>query len=377
MEKAMNMAEVHLSVEEFDDLTKEHEFSEKYQRNKRKMLRQYKRRAFWAGQKKMLKAAAAVVFLMAAMPILAAASGSDLFYRLWGTAGKENIPSHEEKLYGEEKDSVCIVTYPEREYTDTNLDRAEELLGNAISCEPVVKEIGDTKLTILASVCDGNAAVVEFTLEREGGIDFFQYGQLDNESKGAWFSEDAPFYFYFADCGESIYVDLEKSAGDILYCYDYMAVKNPGVSKGLTLEICWRTGTDAEGNMEEGMDKDTLFIPLGSELERKTFVNRAEGNIDISSIAMKADMSTGLGLSQEEACDPWNAYYVAVNYKNGSSYIVHEHGIEGVHVCENDIDNNGYACGDEEGGLVFVFNRLVDTDEIESVTVNDTIYMMQ
>ena len=129
----------------------------------------------------MKAAAVLILFLFLAMPALAvAASGSEFFVRLWGTEGKKNVEAHTEEVRDEENGRTYTVTFPRRNYTDDNLDRAEELIGGAVSCEPAVKEIGDARLTVLAAVCDGDAAVVEFTLEQEVGIDCFQYSQLTN-----------------------------------------------------------------------------------------------------------------------------------------------------------------------------------------------------
>lgn len=112
------------------------------------------------------------------------------------------------------------------------------LLGDAAGRYFLVKEIGDTRLSVLGTAYDGSSAVVEFTLEREGGVEGVIYGQLYNESKGAWFSGDAPFRICFAESGENILVDLNKSTREILYCYAYLVTGLPQQrDRGLTLEI--------------------------------------------------------------------------------------------------------------------------------------------
>ncbi len=88
-------------------------------------------------------------------------------------------------------------------------------------------------------------------------------------------------------------------------------------------------------------------------------------------------MKKGLGISKEEPYDPYNAYYVSINYKNGKKYIVHEHEMDGIHQCKTEIDNANYVCGDTDDNITFVFNRLVDTDNIQSVTVNETEYTLK
>lgn len=366
--------DIEISVEQFDTLTGEHEFTDAYKEKKSKMLSRYRKNVYGTVWNRWMKAAA-VLLLILAMPVMVSkAAGSEFFNRVWGALGKENIESHEEVMYDEQKGTSAVVTYPKREYTDDGLDKAEELIGDAVSFESVVKEIGDTRLTILASAYDGNAAVVEFTLEREGGVKGLCYGQLDNESKGAWFSEDAPFYFFFADCNENIYVDLDKSTENILYCYDYMVMRIPDQTiQGLTMEIYQNTNESEEA---EGA-ADTLVVPIQKEINQKEYRNTDGGSISLSPISMDIDMNKGLGLTSDEAYDPWNVYYIAVNYQDGSNYVVHEHEIQGVHSCEVDIENTSYANGSEGGCLVIVFNRLVDMEKVESIVVNETIYTLK
>ena len=368
----VNLTESNISMKEFDMLTEAHEFSEKYKKNKRVMLRKYRRSLFCPNRTGILKAAA-VLFLFLTVPALAAAaSGSGFFSRIWGTSGRKNIESHTEEVYDEQEGSSYTVTYPQRDYTDDYLEKAKDLIGDAVSYTPIVKEAGDIRLTVLAAVCDGNAAVLELTLEKEGGVDFLNYSQLDNESKGAWFSEDSPFYFQIAEGYENLFVDLEKSTEDKLYCYDYivMGIAEDDI-KGITMETGSFQDREADRKTEA---TDSLFIPIGKKVERKTYQNQEGGIVSLSPISMKVDVSALPGLTSEEACDPWHIYYVAVNYKDGAGYTVHEHEVEGVHECGAEIDKTSYISGSADGQLVLVFNRLADTENVESVVVNETVY---
>lgn len=366
-------AEFAVSVEAFDSLNGTHKFSLRYKRRKRKMLRAYRKSVSGTAKSRTVKAAAIIASIALAPGIVYAATGSKFFHRIWGTWGRENVTSHTETKYDMETGSSCIVTYPAREYTDKNLDKADELIGDAVSHETIVKEIGDTTLTILTSVYDGNAAVVEFTLEREGGVNALQYSRLDNESKGAWFPEYAPFMFHFMDCSENIYVDMERSTEETLYCYDYMTADlTDEKAKGLTLEICYRIKDDTDEDKTE-----FLFVPLQGEAEKADYVNAGGGTITLSPMSMKVETDKGLGLSAEQAYDPWNFYYVAVNDRDGSNYVVHEHEIEGVHSCSVETDNVSYTCGTEDNTLIFVFNRLIDIRDVRSVTVNETEYVLK
>ncbi len=363
-------AQAEISMEDFDAWQEDHVFSEKYQRNKKKMLREYRHGFRTPGAGKWAKVPAAAVFVALASGTMALAANSEFFYRIWGTHGKENIETHEEILCDERTGSQTVVVYPEREYTDENLDRAGELIGDPVFPEPVVKQIGDTRLTILSAVRDGNAAVVEFTLEREEGVDGLgiQYGQFDNESKGAWFTEESPFTFDFREGSGSIFVDLERSSETALYCYDYMVTDSQAIQESLTLEIYHNT---PEETREEA---ETVQIPVPSRVRQREFENGQGGTLLLSPISVQIDMNGVPGLTREQAGDPWYVYYVALHDRDGSSYMVHEHEIEGLHSCGTYVDNSSYAREDQENRLTFVFNRLVDDAQVESVTVNETRY---
>lgn len=123
-----------------------------------------------------------------------------------------------------------------------------------------------------------------------------------------------------------------------------------------------------------------ITVPFHSPVKRVKCANKDNGVTGISSVGMVIDMDKGLGLesiNEEEGYDPKNIYYVSVNYKNGGNYIVREHALQGIHACDKEIENsNAYSCS-EKGNLVIVFNRLVDTAEVESITVNETTYTVK
>ena len=387
-EKYMNPESLNLSIEEFDAFEGTHEFSEEYKKNKRNMLRKLRKGTFTSSGFRYAKVAVAASFVLVFSSVAVnAATDGELFGRLWGNAGKSQVASHEETVYEAEKDATYTVTYPQREYEEVDPEKAEKLVGDSISTEPVVKEFGDTTLTVLSSVIDGNAAVVEFTLERAGGVNALQYSQLNNEAKGADFTNDADFYFQFKGCSGSIFVDLEKSTEDKLYCYNYMTMDawDEGI-EGLTLETFQYPCT--RGELYEADDEtyesymaqtkeENISIPVKSELGKAEYANADGGLIEVSPISMKIDAGTGLGLSKEEAGDPYNIYYVSINYKDGTNYVVSDEAREGIHECDTEIDNTSYTCGGLESDLTCVFNRLVDTENIESITVNETAYALK
>ena len=372
--------------EEFVSNEEKHEFSKSYKDKKKNMLKGYRKSMLVSRRKQYARVAAFVGVLVLASPFAVnAATNGALFERIWGNAGKEDIASHDEILYDTEKDKEITVTYPARDYVEVDEEQAKELIGDNISYEPIVEQIGDTTLTILSTVYDGNSAVVEFTLEREGGVNALNYSQLDNEAKGAWFSNEATFWFHFMDCGEHIYVDLEKSTDEKLYCYDYL-VAFDGIST-LNLEIL--EYPNGKGNYAIGKDEDIttrqVLVPLGEKVTSTQFVNADGGTVIISPMSMTIDMKTGLGLEGDEAGDPGNIYYVNIQYKDGSSYLVmddvdYSYTEDGTEILLNNpdviVDNTSYACGTLGHELILEFNRLVSIGMIDTITVNEVAYKL-
>ncbi len=366
-----------------------HLFSNEYKENKAKILNEYGKEVSMKKHYMKVAIAAGVIVLVSPFAVNAA-KGGELFQRIWGNVGREDIVSHEEILEDEEKCSEIVVTYPKREYVEADANRAEELIGENISYEPIVEQIGDTKLTILSAVYDSNSAVVEFTLEREGGVKALNYSQLDNESKGAWFSDESTFWFSFSESGENIYVDLEKSTPEKLYCYDYIGFKSTRSSLLLKVEEypCER-GTflydDVKYNeVLAGTIKREVSIPLKKDVNADTYVNADGGTLKISSLSITIDRKVGLNLVN--TYDPWEIYYLSVRYKDGSDYLVWEHekyeyfddGTKRLlHAAETETDNSSYTLGRTNGELLIVFNRLVDTEQIESIVVNETVYTVR
>jgi hypothetical protein len=382
-----NLESFDISIEEFDEMNEQHTFSKQYTEKKKELLQNYRKGLLSSSRSRYVKAAAVFAVFLVSGPIIAnAATDGELFSRIWGTMGKNNVTSHDEVIYDEEKGTSYTVTYPERDYEEVDAEKAEELIGNQVTYPSITREIDGTTLTILSAVRDDNAAVVEFTLEKEGGVDALNYSQLDNEAKGAYFSDEATFWFKIGDGGESIFVDLDKSTNDKLYCYDYMTLETAASNIDMELyeypctrgELLQVSEEDAKyEELEAETKSSTINIPISENVASAALKNADGGVVEVSPLSIKIDMNTGLGLTESEAYDPYSCYYVSINYKDGTNYIVSEHEKSGKHSCDVEIDNSSYACGSLNNELTYVFNRLVDTSQIDSVTVNDVEYTLQ
>jgi len=390
-EKYIDPTSFDISIEEFDALEGTHEFSGEYKKKKRKMLKEYKRSAILPKKHIYAKVAVAAALITVSAPIIAnAATDGEFFNRIWGSLAKKNVQSHKEILYNEQELPYAY-TFPQREYVDVDPNKAEELIGSHISHEQIVKKLGNTTFTILSTVQDGNAAIVEFTLEQKDGVNALEYSQLDNELHGAEFSHDASFWFHFPSCSENILVDLEQSTKEVLHCYNYMTMEENSYDKeagGIPLEIneypCTRGELfEADEETFNRYKKETkisnITVPFHAPAKTAEYVNANGGIADISPLSVKIDMDTGLGLEElnRECYNTENIYYTSVNYKDGTSYLVQEHELEKIHSCDTKIDNTCCISCDTQGNIIFVFNRLVDTDAIASITVNEVTYTLK
>ena len=371
-----------ISISEFDAPCEMHEFSEGYKKtreyNKQKYL--YNKQQ---GRRPVSIAVVAAALLVAVPFIVNAATNGEFFERIWGTLGRKDVEAHQELVYEAEKDSWYYVGFPARDYADINPEAAEALIGDCIQDLSVSQEVDGTTITLLSAVRDNHSAVVGLTLEKEGGVDVLNYSQLDNESKGAWFSPESTFRFSIGH-GGNLYVDLDKSTDDKLYCYYYATLNTFGTGN-LRMEInrypctlgereALSSSDERTGTAESGMSTVYCSIPCEKRLGSAEFTNTGGGVIEISPISMNIDMNTGLGLTASEAYDPYSIYKICINYSDGSSYIVTEHDCRDVYTCDEYIDNTSYSYGNLDNEYLLIFNRLVNTDDIVSITVNGIEY---
>lgn len=380
----MNKDQFDISIEEFDAPGETHEFSERYkktrERNKQKYLYS---RPQW---QRIASIAAAAALFIATPFVVNAATDGELFERIWGILGKKDVEAHQELVYEAEKDSSYYIAYPARDYAELDPETAKALIGDCVQELSLSQEVDGTTITLLSAVRDNNSAVVALTLEKEGGVDILDYSQLDNEAKGAWFSEKSTFLFNIG-YGGNLYVDLDKSTDDKLYCYDYVPLNTFGTGS-LRMEIeqypctlgerdallAEEYGSEQAQAVENGKKTTELRIPCEKRLGSTAFTNAGGGQIEMSPISMNIDMNTGLGLTPGQAYDPYSAYKIVITYRDGSTYTVLEHEYPDVYACDEYIDNTSYSCGSLDNEFLLIFNRLVDPEDVVSVTVNGIEY---
>lgn len=373
-----------ISVKEFDAITDQHEFSQGYERRKEMLLKQYKEKKEKNILRTLFRVAAAVVGICVmgtiGVGVYAAVTHDDFFHNAFGNTGRESVAAH----IGIQEDEVkgdIPVEIPAREYVEVDPEAAEDYLGNYMLQEPIVKKINDHTLTIISAVRDKNVMVMEFTLERKGGENALGYDEGTNMDKGAYVTEEADIYFMIEDGGDCIYVDLEKSTDEKLYCYDYITFdeyeRGKGAGVNLTIQSADGSIIQALNSPDIAVHSERLEIPIEKPVPSIIYTSKEGGMLEVSAIGMSLDMGVGLGLTGDEKYDPGSVKTVVIKYKDGSEYLVKD----------DHTYNLGYSCGtsrsifnleDTNGsfGSIYsmVFNRLVETDHIKTIEINGIKY---
>ena len=373
-----------ISIEEFDHITdgvEDHVFSSRYLAGKESIMKNANKAKI---SKLGIKVAAAASAIVVASPfVVNAATGGELFNRLWGNEGKKNVETHNEVVvedgkYDDKGNPVTYeVTMPKIEYVAQDPEVAERLLAGKYTTEPVSTTIGDTTITVETVVRDGMGIVAAYTVERAKGVNCFVYSQQENEAKGAFFNEDQNIMFGFQEGHGKIWVDLEKSTDTKLYCYQYMFedynVYGPQIAKPITdyITLYCVEFTDTRTNIEKTLtekgdtsyikDEKSVVIPVADKLDSKTFTSADGATVKLSPIAMQWD-STGGKSPKGEDID--SVVKCTITYKDGSEYLVYE---------DDKVASYGYICGTDNGFIV-LFNRLADTDNIAKITINNMDY---
>lgn len=333
-------------------------------------------------QHKFPKVAAAVVVtaLMVSTGVYASIR-SDFFDGMFGNTTKKSTPAKPVSI-DDGKGGTVDVVIPSKEFVDVDEERAQELLGDYVLEEPIVKELGEHTLTVENFLYNELGGLMYFTLEREGGVTALAGNEDTNLDKGANFTEEADFYFII-EIGEqivgpeNIYVDMQQSTAEKMYCYSYFLWSEEiDVQQKPYLFIqkypCTRgeiDSMDAEeySQMCENAVEEKVNLTEQDAVPTKTLDLGEKGTLRISAFALAFDIPKMLGLSNLDI-DPWNVKHVEIQYKNGESYVVEDK--------NENINNTGYVIGCDPYYKV-AFNRLVDVENVKAVVINEIIIPME
>lgn len=357
-----------ITIEEFDALSGTHQFSNQYERRKHMLIQEYKENRSKMPRRNPFRVAvaAAAICVVGTVGVYATVSHSDFFGNAFGNNGRQSVPTHIE-IQDQGDKGKTPVQVPAREYVTVDADVAEKNIGDYVMNTPITKKLNGHTLTILSAVRDEQCMVMEFTLEKKGGEDALVYNEKTNMTKGAYLDgAKADIYFSVDDAADCIYVDMNKSTDEKLYCYDYIVFNQPiaaGQSVSMTLETTKGGTIDEMWEVPGAMREEQLTIPVTKTVPSIAYTSKKGGQLNVSALGMVLDMGKGLGLKGAEASDPSSLDNIKVQYKDGTKYVVED---------ENTY-NAGYSCGFDEL-YKLTFNRLVELNQIDTISVNGIAY---
>lgn len=310
-----------ISVEEFKNINEDHEFSARYEMNKREFLNEI-RKTERPQARKITAIIAGIAAAMLIVPTTIYAVGMGMS---WDSIWKG----------GNDPEVIASL--------ETN-----------VANPGVVVDFEDgSVLNVISVIYDGNVAVAEYTLSKPGGVDTYYWNQDENMAKGGWFTDNSTYSFAFINAG-LVVTDSVKSTSDCIHCYSYMVLG--GLNIGDTIDLFLKhypntLGEYTSGN-SEGVSQKVIQIPLEKPADKTYFVNGA------GEYAMATPISLVIG----NVTDPIKVKQAEIVLKDGTTYNVFE--------------NHNYICGTVNGQLVMCFDRIVNINDIASVTINGVNYQI-
>ena len=197
--------------------------------------------------------------------------------------------------------------------------------------------------------------------------------------------------------GSLTLVDPERSTADKLYCYDYLTFTDtPEQGAPITLQVSKQTPVEERPADWWGTTCDTeqiVEVPVEDVVPARTLAAEGVGRLSVSPLSLRFDhtgegdvVSEELARARYEAekgqlgavpfdeylascrseCDVDAIRQITVRYQDGTTYTVYD--------AASNLDNTAYVLGREDRQTVWMFNRLVNPEAIESITVNDVTF---
>lgn len=278
---------------------------------------------------------------------------SDFFRTAFGPKGQEDVAAHEvTSVYvdpetGESSSTSWMA--PARDWEAVDEDAADRILGAYVQDVGQSVTFGGYILTVGQYVMDANGnGVAAVSIENPDGLDIMDagYGEV-------WLSNDTPVYMAM------------MSAGGGLGSWSWRTVGDKDASTATRLEGAVYFGPFS-GNAEEGaafvlrarggetQESDAVELVPASTLPVSTLASEDGGTVELSPVAITV---------------PAVSTDVTINYKDGGEYVVARGGDDPVsNAVESYIPGDGSA-PEEESEAVMLFNRLVDVEQVKSVSV--------
>ena len=324
----------------------------------------------------------AIVAVLVLGTALAVALNTDFFSHVFGNETREQVTEHKE-TYDNGKGGTYDYLYPAREYVAADPELAERLIGSQVMNDPVAVQIGDHKLTVLNAVRDENAMVMELTLECQTGVKGMNYSRQTNEDKGAWFADDAGYFFGVDRAAEMMYVDLQNSTDTCLRIY-YYCVFFEKMADGESPVLTAATVTAGAGEADRVFDPQEFIIPASKAVSVARFVSGDGSRIELSPFSLRVCPAKGAETTVLPAQDPDGGevpvIVVSQMEPDGlNSLVLEMKEGEAFTVLDADkLNNTMYMCGGLGEGFrdtSMALNRLVDPAAVKCIRADGTTYL--
>ena len=362
------------TIEEFDAIEENHEFSSKFHRRERAALRRGRKKATRRIAASVAAAVAAVVLIP--IGVCAAVNHSRFFQNVFGDAGRDSVVAHDVEVDTGKGYSITT-TIPSNEFVAVDEQTAEELVGLYTMDEPISVQVQDHTVTILSAVRDRNILVMEYKVECPTGVTMYTYSESTNEWYGVNNNPDRTCWFGMDDCGGKIYIDKAKSTPECYYCYSYEIFDKPhkdGENPTMDFMYSDKMFSELAWDGTEMPEEFTQELPLSKAVPATYYQSDAGAKIEVSPLSFRLDVDA-FEATQPDGINEWGnpkgfdyVDKIDVYYKDGTHYQVMD--------WSGDVANFAYVCSgfgeDGTGGYdtVLCFNRLVDTNQIDYIEID-------
>ena len=297
---------------------------------------------------------------------LAVSLNTDFFNRVFGRDTRKNVSGHIE-TFEDGKGGTYEHLYPSREYVPVDQETAERMLGDKVMNEPAAVQMGDHTLTVLSAVRDESAMILDMTLECPAGVRGLKYDFLTNEGKGAWFAEDAGYFFGVDRASEMMYVDMDSSMESslrILYYCVFLEKTADREAPVLTAGAA-QEGSDPEN---QTFDLQEIILPVEKTVAAVRFTAVDGGTAELSPFSLRVCPPAESGEAGYVIAAVEPAETIRLQMKNGETFTVRD----------ASSDNTMYLCGglgNSAAETAMVLNRLIDPGEVQSIRAGGTEYL--
>lgn len=320
------------------------------------------------GKRFTVRAAVAMVVVTALVASGAyAAVSSDFFQSAFGTKGQQDVEAHtvvEEDHISPVTGEPVSWTAPSRTWEDVDEQVAQRLLDGYVFDVSRTCELHGYTLTVGQCVMDKNGnGVATITIENPDGVDTSDagYGEVYLPNAPVAFaidSVDSAVSFW----DERVILDAEASTDTKLVGVAYFGPFTGRIDGGLEWVLADRESGGTSDVAAQDADGASVYKPRAT-LTTKEFRADDGSTVEVSPIAL-TQLLVNSNSSANEA---------VIRYTDGMEYVVYRWG--GDEPVSNSLVDYGYSDEAERLGTAHLFNRLVDVDAIESITLRGHTYV--